>query len=851
MLNKESQISFFENWINSPNNRENITHIKNIQTSQGEYVELPSFFHEELKKALQINGFTRLFSHQYEAINFIYSKKNVAITSGPSSGKSLIYLLPVMNDILSGIQSNAIFLFPTKALAYDQLQHIKNFIDNSSFDTVIRRDLVSKFNVYDGDTPIDLRTKIRKKSQVILTNPDMLHFGILPNHDLWEDFFEYLNYVVLDEAHVYTGVFGSHVANVLRRLKRIITIYHRSPTFITTTATIGNPKEFLSRLVEEKFEFIENDGSPRARKDLIFYNPPIVNQELGIRKSLRQETLRIVEEFLENNIQTLIFQTSRKEVEKSVKQLHESGNVSSQVIASGYRSGYLAEDRRTIEERFRNGEIRTLFSTNALELGVDIGNLQCVILSGYPGSISSTWQQMGRSGRRLEQSIAIFIASSNPIDQFIIKRPEYLLVKNPESALINPNNPNILFDHLLKSVAEISFIEGENFGSLTWAEIEPIFKFLLESAIIHKNKNKYSFLSTAKANEPFSIRNINSNSMKLIDKTKNEGIVIGEVDYASCFWMVHPNAIYLHLGEQYLVTDLDLQKKEATLQKSNANYYTEPKMKTSYEIIEEMDHNVLQNLTTVFGKILVTRQVTGYKEILWETNQKINEQELDLPETKLETEAFWFNIPENIKEQLVSDNLWLNYQNDYGPGWKKYKDLIRKRDNYTCQKCGIKEENTTFHLHHIKPLKLFDSIELANHPSNLITLCPNCHRLAEIQVRVRSGIAGLAYLLKTLSPLFVMCSPKDIDVVTDSKNSIAGFENSILVYDNILFGLGLSKEIFRIFPTLLHEMLNHVNECGCHNGCPSCVGPISDEGYGGKAETKRLLELLVKEINGS
>lgn len=849
MVSNRTEPDFFDYWINSPGIRENITYVKEMNESLGEFSELPSQFHKDLVNCLISNGISKLFSHQYEAIRLIFSHKNVAITSGPSSGKSLIYLLPIINDLFKGLKTTSILIFPTKALAYDQLQHIYTLLEQSKLDQKVIKNIKNKINVYDGDTPTEIRTKIRKNSQIILTNPDMIHYAVLPNHDLWEDFFENLKFIILDEAHVYSGIFGSHVSNVIRRLKRINTIYNKSLRFICTTATIGNPMEFLHNLVEEEFELLNIDGSPKIKKKFIFYNPPIINQELGIRKGLHQETLRITEEFTRNNIQVLVFQSSRKEVEKSLKYLQQNEKNNSVTTAS-YRSGYLAHDRRKIEEDFRNGRIKALFTTNALELGIDIGNLQCVILSGYPGSISSTWQQMGRSGRSKADSIAVFIASSNPIDQFIINRPEYLYVNNPENALINPNNPNILIDHLVKSINEVSLIHGEKFGNLIWEQIEPILKHLITLGIVSQKNDKYIIISPNETKERFSIRNMNSNTLKLIEITANE-TVIGEIDYASSFWMVHPNAIYLHLGEQYKVINFNLDNNEVLLEKSDANYYTEPILKTTYEILSATDHKNHNELTTEFGQILVTTKVTGYKEILWETNQRINVQELDLPETKMETEAFWFNIPENIKNKLIEDNLWLNYQNDYGPGWAKYKELIRKRDNFTCQKCGAIEDKTKHHIHHIKPIKLFESIELANNPSNLITLCASCHRLAELQVKVRSGVAGLSYLLRTLSPLFVMSSIKDLNVVSDSKKTITGYDNSIIVYDNIQFGLGLSKELFIKFPFILREMFVHVSQCGCHEGCPSCVGPISDEGYGGKTETKRLLELLIKEIDGS
>lgn len=851
-MSKDIRVSnFIDKWIHLDDVSDNITHIHTRNVFEGSFNEFPSFIHPNLKIALQNHGINFLFSHQHQAIQLIHEGKNVILTTGPASGKSLAYILPILNALCEKENSNALLLYPTKALAYDQFKHFNDLIDGSQNNNQWKKTIGKKISVYDGDTPKEQRSSIRKQAQVILTNPDMLHIGILPNHFLWENFFENLKFIILDESHIYHGIFGSHVANVIRRLKRILSIYHLKPIYICTSATIGNPIEFMQKLLEEDFELIEKDGSPQGKKEIIFYNPPIINEELGIRKSSNQETLKIVKEIVENNVQTLVFQGSRKEVEKSLKNLKELVGFKKDYFSASYRSGYLANDRRKLEEEFRSGKLSVLFTTNALELGVDIGGLRCVILSGYPGSISSTLQQIGRAGRKQADALAIFIASANPIDQYIIKRPEYLLVNNPEKALINPNNPNILFEHLKIALIELSVLEGENFGNLEWEQIQPFITKLLEIGFARKNGNKYFFSGDSNFSNEISLRNLGGNTMKLINNSNNQPRTIGEIDYASSLWMVHPNAIYLHLGEQYFVKNVDFETNEVLLEESKADYYTEPKIEKTYKIIEQVSSKSINHLEIYFGNIKVTRSVIGYKEILWENHQKIFEGKLELPKIILDTEAFWFTIPDSIKNEIVDERLILHQKNDYGPEWKKYKDLIRKRDNYTCQHCGIHEGDTAHHVHHKKPIKLFDSIVAANNPSNLITLCPKCHRLAEIQVRVRSGMAGLSYLLRTLSPVFIMCGPEDMDVILDSKNEITGYENTILAFDNISYGLGLSLEIYNNFNMLLHEMIKHVKECGCHHGCPSCVGPVSDEGYGGKEETIRLLELLLEATHGS
>ncbi len=850
MINEQRISTFFDDWIGSELNSKNITHIQRKIVTPGEFIDFPNFINNDLISILKTNGIERLYKHQFDAITSINNGLNIILTTGPSSGKSMVYWLPILNELFSDNHFNALLLFPTKALAYDQFEHVNTLLNKNTLFPEIKKSLSKKIAVYDGDTTKELRSSIRKQAQIILTNPDMLHFGILPNHFLWESFFERLKYVVLDEAHIYHGVFGSHVANVLRRLKRILQMYNLKPHFICTSATIGNAKPFIENLVEEKFELFENDYSPQGKKRIVFFNPPIINEDLGIRKSLNEEVTRIVNEFISHNVQTLVFKVTRKDVEKSLKIIKELNPLRSNEFASAYRSGYLAEDRRKLEDDFRSGRINVLFSTNALELGIDIGGLQSVILSGYPGTISSTLQQIGRAGRKQSEALAILVASSNPIDQYIIKRPEYLFVRTPENALINPNNPNILIEHLKIALGELSFVEEENFGNLNWDQIVEYMDQFVHEGFAVKNKNKYLIINPSRLENNISLRNLSGNTMKLINVTNDSKIIIGEIDYSSSLWMTHPNAIYLHMGDQYQVIDIDFNNNEIYLKEIITNYFTEPKLEKTYEIIDNYQTSLLEKLTLNFGKIKVTQKVIGYKEILWDSYQKISENELDMPSIILNTDAMWFHLPEIIVDQVIDTKLALSQRNNYGSEWVVYKNLIRKRDNYTCQHCGTKETDNAHHIHHKRPIKLFESIEEANQPSNLITLCPKCHRQAEIQVRVRSGMAGLAFLFRTLSPLFIMCGPEDIDVILDSKKEITGVENSIFIYDNIPFGMGLSLEIFKNFPMIISEMFRHVNECGCHSGCPSCVGPVSDEGYGGKEETKHLLELLLKSIYG-
>ncbi|NLD47852.1 MAG: DEAD/DEAH box helicase, partial [Clostridiaceae bacterium] len=396
--------TFVERWMNSSPAAENITHVSIRKKYSGKFADLPNTLHPDLVHLLKSSGIDKLYEHQKNALAAIENGKNTLLTTGPSSGKSLTYIIPIINDLFSNRSTNALLIFPTKALAYDQFQHIQRLITSNAPGNNNFGKLMDKIAVYDGDTPKEARSSIRKKVKVLITNPDMLHIGILPNHSLWENYFESLKFIIVDEAHIYHGIFGSHVSNVIRRLKRVMLFYQTKPHFICTTATIGNPEEFIHALIEEEFLSISDDRSPQGERKFIFYNPPIIQKDLGIRASTRRETLNIADTFFRQKAQTLIFQRSRKEVEKSFKLFKEYHSDQMNVVVAAYRSGYLANDRRNLEERFQSGEIKILFSTNALELGIDIGGLKCVILSGYPGSISSTLQQIGRSGRKSTNS---------------------------------------------------------------------------------------------------------------------------------------------------------------------------------------------------------------------------------------------------------------------------------------------------------------------------------------------------------------------------------------------------------------------------------------------------------------
>jgi DEAD/DEAH box helicase domain-containing protein len=833
-------------WLKNSLSSGDVTHIHQQDPFIGSYGDFPIGLSSDLASALSDIGINKLYKHQIESYHEARLNHNVLLTTGTASGKTLGYLLPILDEFLKcDLPVNALFLYPTKALTYDQntqaipiIQKI-NEIRKSPNKTSI------SLAVYDGDTPQAKRAEIRKKTNFILSNPDMVHFAILPNHTAWEYFLTNLRFIVLDELHTYRGVFGSHVANIFRRLKRVLSLYGSNPIYISTSATIGNPVELAENIFEEKFIHIHENSAPRGPKTIVFYNPPIQNIEFGIRKSAVNESVRLASDFMQHKIQSLVFQVSRKSVERSLRYFREANPEEADYVQA-YRSGYLAAERRKLETELRNGKTKVLFSTNALELGIDIGGITSVIITGYPGSITSTIQQIGRAGRQNNPSYAVLIANNSPIDQYLINRPEFLFFRSPENAYVNPNNPIILLFHLRCAAQELMFSEEEAFGKLDWKSILPLIEILEVEGHIHKSNHKYFWISKDYAAGISSIRNTSGSPVKLITTNEDKETVIGQVDYTSSMWMVHPGAVYMHLGEEFMVKDLNLTENKAYLHKSQHNYFTEAKRNLNITILGKDSIKSYTNYHLSFGKLNVESKIVGYKEILWDSKQTIAEKELDLPAFNLETEGFWITFSEKMILKIKSDQSLRIGKNDYGKNWESIKKLVRARDFYTCQLCGLIEENQAHHVHHKKPFKLFSNSEEANHLTNLIALCPSCHQKVEVNVRVRNGLSGFSFLLRNIAPLFLMCDYADIDVFYESNSDLAGGEAICIFYDLIPFGIGLSQNFFKSFNQLIPEFLQHIRQCPCVQGCPACVGPVMEFSVGVKEETIYLLSLLLE-----
>lgn len=615
--------------------KENIIHWQTIDEKPAKNSDMPEDIHPLLKQSMEKRGISQLYTHQRTAYETASKGRSFVAVTPTASGKTLCYNLPVLQGIVEDETSRALYLFPTKALAQDQKSEINEFIQEAGLN-------INSYT-YDGDTPANIRQKVRKAGHIVITNPDMLHSAILPHHTKWVSLFENLKYVVIDELHIYRGVFGSHVANVIRRLRRLCQYYGSDPVFICTSATIANPLELAERLTEQKMVLVDNNGAPTGRKHFLFYNPPIVNKPLNIRRSATLETRWLAGEFLKNKIQTIVFARSRVRVEILLTYLQElvKHKLGSKAIR-GYRGGYLPTERREIEKGLRTGDIYGVVSTNALELGVDIGQLQVCIMNGYPGTIASAWQQAGRAGRRRGESVVILVASSSPLDQYIIQNPDYFFNRSPETARINPDNLIILIDHLKCAAYELPFTKGDWFGT---TEVEEILEYLTEERVLHQNRDKWYWMNDAFPAHNISLRSASQENVVIIDQSDvAKARVIGEMDTFSALTLLHDEAIYLHQGVQYQVEKLDWEEKKAFVREVAVDYFTDANLAVQLNVLEEDRLRNREQVEIGYGDVSVRAMATIFKKIKFDTHENIGSGPIHLPEVELHTSSSWISL---------------------------------------------------------------------------------------------------------------------------------------------------------------------------------------------------------------
>ena len=630
-------------------------HIEELPERPAEYGELPDdAMDARVKAALEGMGITRLYSHQVDAIKHVNAGRHAVIVTGTASGKTLCYTIPVVSAMLQDVLATALFVYPTKALAQDQLRGLNKFIE-------ARRDIKFVAGTYDGDTPQNERRKLRDKGSVVLTNPDMLHQGILPQHARWNRFFSNLRYVVLDEVHSYRGVFGSHLANVLRRLKRICEHYGSSPQFICCSATIANPREHAQRITGLPMELVDSDGSPRGPKKFVFWNPPVLAEHAvpgavgGERRSSLWEAVELLTSLVKERVQTIAFVRTRLMAELVFHHARQDlGRVSDKLARSvhAYRGGYLPEERREIERKLATGEILGVSSTNALELGIDIGSLDASILVGYPGTIASTWQQAGRAGRTGEQSVVFFIAENSPIDQYLMAHDGYLFAQSPEQAVVDPDNPHIAIGHLKSAAFELplSDQQAQAFGEYAL----PMLEMIEEDGDIKHIDDRWYWASSDYPAAQMNLRNI-CGPVYTIQDASSGNSVIGTMDELSALAQLHTHAVYLHGAETYFVESLDFDKKIAFVTKRDLDYYTQSVQVSKITIDEVEDENDWRRCTVGFGDVTVTTTIPMFKKIKFHSRDSLGFEQLELPPQSLETVSLWLVAPDSAVEAVRND----------------------------------------------------------------------------------------------------------------------------------------------------------------------------------------------------
>jgi len=801
---------------------------KRIPAQPGRLVDYPASVDPALREILKKRGIESLYSHQAAAVEAVEAGKNAVIVTPTASGKTLCYTIPVVQRLLEDPDSRALFLFPTKALSQDQMNEIRGVT------TELGRDM--KVHTFDGDTPGAVRRTIRQAGHIVITNPDMLHQGILPHHTNWIKLFENLQYVVIDEIHHYRGVFGSHLANVLRRLRRICRFYGTKPQFICCSATIANPKEMAEALVGEEFELIDESGAPQGEKHVIFYNPPVVNREIGLRMPLSKEVARIASRFIYGGFQTIVFARTRTRVEvltTYLKRMMQKFRRNPELV-KGYRGGYLPNERRMIEQGIKRGDIIGVVSTNALELGIDIGSLNVSILAGYPGTISSMWQQGGRAGRRRDTAVIILVADSSPLDQFIVQHPEYTLGSSPENGILNPNNLYILASHIKCASFEIPFGDKEAFGDL---DVTGILEYLEEERVLRHTAGKYYWMSETYPAQEVSLRSASPENF-IIQNTSRRNEVLGEVDFFAAPFMIHDEAIYIHQSQTYHIDQLDWDRRIAHARELESDYYTVAESKTDVRVLDLDERERIHQLS---DPSLVAEMVPG--------KERRGEAAADTGGTKV------VSIDEIRRREKVPPDPALRGEKylagaDLEPGMEG--DPVDDPDttgfyfgevSVTTIAVGYKKikfdtlENVGYGHIHLPPQELQTESYWVSFAAWFDDwMKANGYDMAR-------GIHGLTRALHNVAPLFVMCDPRDIGAVAVRRSPVQQRATAYL-YDKYPGGIGIAQKVHSLHGEIVAAAHNQVMECACPFGCPSCIGAGLELSELGKKSTLLLLDLL-------
>jgi len=764
-----------------------ITGYFRLPATQARFAEFPTSLSNASRQALASRGVRQLYSHQRDTWDALARGENVVVVTPTASGKSLCYHLPVI-EAARVRKAKALYLFPTKALAQDQVAELLEL--NRAGELGVRA------YTFDGDTPADARQAIRVHGDIVVSNPDMLHQAILPHHTKWAQFFENLAFVVIDELHTYRGVFGSHVANVLRRLKRICAFYGVSPQFIGCSATIGNPKEHAEQLIGADVTLIEQSGAPRGERHVLLWNPPVVNPDLGIRASSRSQTNRIARHAIRAKLKTIVFAQSRLMVEvltKYLKDVFDSDPRLPERIRA-YRGGYLPTERRATERALRESSIDGVVTTSALELGVDIGALDVAVLNGYPGSIAATWQRLGRAGRRQRPSLGILVASSQALDQYMIRHPEYFENAPPEQARIAPDQLLILLDHIRCAAFELPFQAGDTFGTVPVTEFLEV---LTESGVLHQEGKRWDWIADSYPAQAVSLRSVADGNFVVVDRSDGRQTIIGEVDYAAAALTLYEGAIYMVQSQPFQVEKLDWEGRKAFVSRTNVDYYTDAIDQTKLKVLQRFDGAKAGRGTSHHGEVHVVRHVSGYKKIRFYSHENIGYGPVTLPDSELHTTAVWWQLDQEILDQAFQR------RQDALDGFLGAAYAL-----HTVASVSVMAEARDLH----KAVGSGDAAFFATQDAQ-----------GRGQWRAADG--------KPVSP----------------EHSPA-FAPTVYLYDSYPGGMGLSEPLFLRAHEIVRDARALLAACGCSIGCPACVGPVlahdEDSGRSAKQLALAVMELL-------
>lgn len=772
-----------DQWLHEGSVRRCLAAEQLIGSSEAHLAPIPEAIGPTLRKALEQRGIRALYTHQVTAIQAALTGRHVVIATPTASGKSLCFHLPVLQAIHDDRTASALFLYPTKALSRDQEQSLHALIADT--------DLQVAATVYDGDTPGDARRVARERARIVLSNPDMLHAGILPNHARWAGLFQNLRYVVLDELHTYRGVFGSHMAHVIRRLRRVARFHGSDPAFICATATIGNPREHAARLIgspPEALILVEESGAPRASRQFFLYNPPVVNQELGIRASTLKQAVKLAADLVRARVPSIVFGPSRNSVEVMLKYLRAECSELAPDAIMAYRGGYLPETRRQIERGLREGSILCVVATNALELGIDVGELDAVVCAGYPGSIAGTWQRFGRAGRRGSMSVALLVCSSAALDQFLAREPEYLLEAGAEEARIDPGNLEILIQHLKCAVFEAPFqltaspargaaeATGEGYATLDATATRDALEYLAGHGLVHASGAAFHWAGEVFPANHVSLRNIGWDNFVIIDIATGQSLA--ELDFRAAHTMLHEQAIYQHDAEQYQVERLDYDNHKAFVRKVEPDYFTTALTYRTVSVIDEREQNELGRAFMGWGDVKVVEKVTGYKKIKFFTHENAGYGDVFLPEMQMHTTSFWLTLPEALITSFMASQ-------------------------------------------RVTRPEVIDGLRGAGHALEILTtLCLMCDG-RDVGQTLGDGAAPRATLAGAPPPNSV--------AGRDPHNGrTGGFNPTLFLFDAHAGGVGLAERIYERAGELVRRAEQLIRSCSCRAGCPACVGPSEE-----------------------